>query len=399
MEFFRRCPLSHLKIAEGATSIGYEAFSSDTLAEVEIPNTVTNIGQEAFFYCPSLTRIEIPDSVEEIEDGAFEDCRALTNITIGTGLKRVGRLALETRCESTDIHIRDMAAWCGIEFPGGVKYNGLYLNGRLVEDLVIPDGVTEVSGAFCNYKRLVNVTVPASVTNFTDDAFCECTNLRSVTFLGDAPSHVEYMGTFGNVPYQNLIVYIPRGNATYEVDEEGRWQGMTVGYHGQAVEGGTITEAGDGGYIVDANDGESISAADISATAVVGGSIVDTSSAYEIVVADGGKSAAVTLKTPKFGAAVVENTGASHDEDDLLGMLVSVGEDRIAAKPTPKDGEAVGALPVATYPGLYYQAAWGGDLGNLTPGEKVQATGETLCLGVIKQTGTTGFYKVSVSEK
>ncbi|MBQ5530674.1 MAG: hypothetical protein IIT98_01545 [Kiritimatiellae bacterium] len=57
------------------------------------------------------------------------------------------------------------------------------------------------------------------------------------------------------------------------------------------------------------------------------------------------------------------------------------------------------ALPVKTHPGLYYQAAWGGDLGNLTAGEKVKATGEELYLGVIRQTGAKGFYKVSVSEE
>ena len=249
MEFFRYCPLVRLKIAEGATSIGYDAFGSDTLAIVEIPNTVTNIGDSAFFYSPSLTRIEIPDSVEEIGDNAFRDCQALTNIVVGTGLKRVGYRAFDTYCEYTDIHIRDMAAWCGIEFLGGVRYNDLYLNGELVEDLVIPDGVTEVPGAFGYYKRLVHVTIPASVTNFTEDAFSECTSLKSATFLGDAPDHVEYSGTFRNVSH-DFIVYIPRGNDTYELDAEGRWHGMAVVRYGSADET-TPNIAGDNGAVVE----------------------------------------------------------------------------------------------------------------------------------------------------
>ena len=38
-------------------------------------------------------------------------------------------------------------------------------------------------------------------------------------------------------------------------------------------------------------------------------------------------------------------------------------------------------------------------MGDMTTGEKVQATGEKLYLGVIKQTGDKGFYKISVSEE
>jgi len=49
--------------------------------------------------------------------------------------------------------------------------------------------------------------------------------------------------------------------------------------------------------------------------------------------------------------------------------------------------------------GLWYQASWWSDLNNMTQGAKVQATGDELYLGVIKQTGNSGFYKVSVSEK
>jgi len=39
------------------------------------------------------------------------------------------------------------------------------------------------------------------------------------------------------------------------------------------------------------------------------------------------------------------------------------------------------------------------DLGNMTQGAKVQATGDTLYLGVIKQTGSSGFYRVIVTEQ
>ena len=62
------------------------------------------------------------------------------------------------------------------------------------------------------------------------------------------------------------------------------------------------------------------------------------------------------------------------------------------------ESDGVVLLPVAAVPELCYQAAWGDDLGNLAIGAKVQATTDTLYLGVIKQMGTGGFYKVWVSD-
>ena len=50
-------------------------------------------------------------------------------------------------------------------------------------------------------------------------------------------------------------------------------------------------------------------------------------------------------------------------------------------------------------PGLSYSVSWGDELGSLTPGEKVTGTSGTLYLGVIKQTGAKGFYKLTVSEE
>ena len=71
----------------------------------------------------------------------------------------------------------------------------------------------------------------------------------------------------------------------------------------------------------------------------------------------------------------------------------------LATKPEAKDGESVGALPVKAVKGLWYQASWGDGLQNMTQGDKVQATSEKLYLGVIKQTGASGFYRLLVSEK
>ena len=165
---------------------------------------------------------------------------------------------------------------------------------------------------------------------------------------------------------------------------------MTVEYYGVGVENGIVTESGDGRYIIVAKNGETLVESELD--------FAVSKEAYRIEIAADGKSATIALNVPVFGQKFVTNE-VEKAIDDASGILVIVDESQIYAKPVAKDGEVVGALPIKTYPGLYYQAAWGDSLDNLTTGAKVQATTDTLYLGVIKQTGTSGFYKVTVSEQ
>ena len=70
-----------------------------------IPNSVTNIGDGAFWDCESLTSINIPDGVTNIGNGAFLGCKLLTNINIPDGVTNIGNAAF-WGCESlTSINI------------------------------------------------------------------------------------------------------------------------------------------------------------------------------------------------------------------------------------------------------------------------------------------------------
>jgi len=75
----------------GAVTItGY----TDSNGVVMIPSTmvglpVTSIGDWAF-YATSVTNVLIPDSVTNIGDGAFFDCESLTNVTIGSSVTSIG---------------------------------------------------------------------------------------------------------------------------------------------------------------------------------------------------------------------------------------------------------------------------------------------------------------------
>lgn len=62
---------------------------------VEIPNTVTSIGEKAFAGCSMLQEINIPESVTVIGEKAFENCMSLSSIIIPASVKSIGKDAFK----------------------------------------------------------------------------------------------------------------------------------------------------------------------------------------------------------------------------------------------------------------------------------------------------------------
>ena len=314
-----------------------------------------------------LKSVVVPASVTQIDYGAFSGCAGVSNFVVDVD---------NANYMSVNVMLLSKDGKTLIQGFGG--------------EVVIPDSVTSIDAiAFNSCTGVTSVTIPESVENVGQYAFYNCSGLMSVTMQGDCPEVGSEAFAMIN---SSCVVHLPRGNATYEV-VDGKWQGMVVEWQGPAASAkyDVARDGESGGYVVTANEGETLEAGDFDFGEI-------PREAYVVAIAPGGRTASVRLAIPQMGAAAVPD-GAGMDAADPMGILVDADKVELAAEPTPEEGETVGALPVKTYPGLYYQAAWGGDLGGMTSGAKVKATGDSLCLGVIKQTGDRGFYKVSVSEE
>ncbi|WP_301638756.1 leucine-rich repeat domain-containing protein [Xylanibacter brevis] len=78
-------------IPNSVTKIGDGAFyCCDSLQSVTIPNSVTSIGKHAFNSCKSLQSITIPNSVTKIGNYAFYWCKSLQSITIPNSVTKIG---------------------------------------------------------------------------------------------------------------------------------------------------------------------------------------------------------------------------------------------------------------------------------------------------------------------
>ena len=174
-------------------------IDGQSVTELVIPDTVTEIKDYAFYNCTGLTSVTIPDSVTSIGSSAFEDCTGLTSVTIGNSVTSIGEWAFYNCTGLTSVYYTgDIAGWCGISFSSQyanpLYYAGnLYIDGQLVTDLVIPDSVTKINAyAFYNCTKLASVTIPASVTSIGMGAFYDCTGLTSVTIPDSVTSIGEW---------------------------------------------------------------------------------------------------------------------------------------------------------------------------------------------------------------
>ena len=138
-----------------------------------IPNSVTTIGEDAFYGCDNLISVTIPDGVTTIADSAFFACESLTSVTIGNGVTSIGDYAFRD-CESlTSVTIPDSVT--------SISHSAFSWCDSLTS-ITIPDSVTTIDGyAFSNCESLTSVTIPDSVTSIGDWAFIDCSGLTSVT--------------------------------------------------------------------------------------------------------------------------------------------------------------------------------------------------------------------------
>lgn len=83
--------LTEIEIPNTITKIGdFQFCGFNDITDIRIPNSVTSIGYWAFFECASLTSIEISSSVTSIGNCAFLGCISLTNIVIPSNVTRIG---------------------------------------------------------------------------------------------------------------------------------------------------------------------------------------------------------------------------------------------------------------------------------------------------------------------
>ena len=135
------------------------AFRDKNTTSYVIPDSVSCIGDRAFYGCSSLSSVVIPDSMTSIGTWTFCGCSSLSSLVIPDGVTSIGDNAFR-----------------GCSFLNSV---------------VIPDGITSIGyGTFWGCGSLTDIVIPNSVTSIGDDVFHTCSSLTNI----DIPDSVTSIG-------------------------------------------------------------------------------------------------------------------------------------------------------------------------------------------------------------
>ena len=205
---------SEVIVQEGIKELGNQAFGSGRMNGISLPDSLMEIGDNAFYYCINLANITIPEGVTSIGNHTFYGCINLAGASLPDGLTYIGEQAFYGCISLTDIalpngikEIKSRAfSGCsrltGITIPGGLRYieNNVFSGCSSLVSLTISEGVKGIeSSAFSGCTSLPNVAIPDSVHAIREKAFYNCTELTSFTILSTS----EMKGTisFGNMPF------------------------------------------------------------------------------------------------------------------------------------------------------------------------------------------------------
>ena len=164
--------LKQVHLSENLQAISKSMFHTNNLTSIEIPNSVTSIGDSAFVYCANLMSVKTQNSVTNIGNHAFANCTNLTSITIPESVTNLGDYAFWHCVSLTSIEIPN-----SVTSIGGWVFSGC----TNLMSIIIPNSITEIKrGAFFNCTSLISVVIPESVTSIEGVVFAKCSNLKSV---------------------------------------------------------------------------------------------------------------------------------------------------------------------------------------------------------------------------
>ena len=196
------------KIASGT---GGSIWADKTVKAVEIRSGVTGIGTDAFYGCDELEVIVLPDTVTQLDDNAFGNCPALSDILVAADNPAYKSVDGALCTKDGTVLVKGPANAGTFVVPDGVTTIGDYafFGAKQLKNIYFPEGSLTTIGAhaFAFCEGLTELLLPAGVTEIGTYAFAHCTRLKSVA-LPASLTRVGEMAFFSAGPLDTGIALV-----------------------------------------------------------------------------------------------------------------------------------------------------------------------------------------------
>ena len=213
--------LKTVKFEEGSTVVCAALFMGcDGIEKIELPNTITEIGDSSFRNCKNLVKITMNNGIDILEDFVFKGCSSLTTIDIPNTVKAIGSSSFQGCTSLTEVHLSDIlkeipaSTFSGckklttINFPSTLTTIGdsAFSGCEFLPEAILPSGVEKIeSNAFKNCKALKKAAVPDTVSSIGSSAFYGCEALTDIT-LGSKLKKIESQTFYGCTVLPSIVL-------------------------------------------------------------------------------------------------------------------------------------------------------------------------------------------------
>ena len=187
-----------LTLSSKLGKIGKNAFHGCTgfTGSLKLPSSLTDIGNGAFVICKSFTSLELSNTLSVIPESAFRGCEGLSgSLVIPDGVKEIGASAFSgcTGFEGTLTLSNKLETIGVLAFGGCTGFTG---------SLTLPSSVTTIGeSAFSRCQSFTKLELPNTLSVIPTQAFMHCRSLSGELVI---PASVTEIGNHAFYDCQNL---------------------------------------------------------------------------------------------------------------------------------------------------------------------------------------------------
>ncbi len=170
------------------------AFKYARIESIALPDSITTLPNECFFFCTSLLAVILPEDLTTLGENCFTGCTSLNIIDLPEGVTSLGDFCFA--------HCTDLES---ITLPSTIRSLG--------------------KGCFFDCDSLVSITLPSTITSLEESCFGACYNLSKVICEWRDLDKVK-IGYFSfETSELQRTLYVPKGTKSmYEAKEQ--WRGF-----------------------------------------------------------------------------------------------------------------------------------------------------------------------------